>query len=276
MFHGFNLHAIHLNEFSVGEEYISRLNSSKTKIREDLESFYFADGVLDGGQIKKAWFPDYGKYHVFISHSHVDVLLAEKLANWLYENFEIRSFIDSYIWGFADDLLKEIDNKYALKSDRSLYDYNIRNHTTSHVHMMLNNALTTLIDSSECLIFLNTKNAIDVASIGDDSDDNRTKSPWIMSELHTSKIIQKKEDSDASRYSDDTENLNERSFYDSQLQIEHPVDIQHLSSLYVEDLKSWRDNCDDKELSALTHLYREFGNITMKNLSNKKDLSELL
>lgn len=40
------------------------------------------------------------------------------------------------------------------------YDYNLRNYTTSHVHMMLATALTEMIDNTECIMFYNTPNSV--------------------------------------------------------------------------------------------------------------------
>jgi len=43
-----------------------------------------------------------------------------------------------------------------VKKDGKIYDYELRNYTTSHVHMMLSTALTEMIDNTECIMFYNT------------------------------------------------------------------------------------------------------------------------
>lgn len=281
MYHGFKLHAESLYDFHVTNNYVKKLRKKKEIIKSDLDSFYLENGNLDGKKLRDAWFPNYGEYHVFISHSHKDLDLAEKLANWLYDNFGIESFIDSYIWGFSDELLKEIDEKYALNPEEDTYSYKIRNHTTSHVHMMLNNALTTMIDSSECLIFLNTENAIDVSNIERNADENRTKSPWIMSEIQTSQVVQKQESPKANRQRATLESRGETATYDSvsknELNIEHAVDTGHLSNLKAVDLKQWKRLCEEneKKYDALTLLYSKFGLPEMKDLHNVPRLTSL-
>ena len=56
-----------------------------------------------------------------------------------------------------------------------MYDYNKRNYSTSHVHMMLSTALTMMMDEAECVIFLNTPNALSTKDIV-----HKTESPWIF------------------------------------------------------------------------------------------------
>ena len=65
--------------------------------------------------------------------------------------------------GYCDDLLRQIDNEHCKKEDGKTYDYNLRNYTTSHVHMMLSTALTEMIDKTECIMFYNTPNSVSLA-----------------------------------------------------------------------------------------------------------------
>ena len=58
------------------------------------------------------WFPQI-KADIFISHSHKDEDLALALAGWLKVSFGLTAFIDSCVWGYANDLLKMIDYKYC-------------------------------------------------------------------------------------------------------------------------------------------------------------------
>lgn len=52
--------------------------------------------------------------------------------------------------------------------------------------MMLSNSLNKMINKSECIIFLETKNSLDAKNI----IENGTSSPWIYSELIATKLIQ--------------------------------------------------------------------------------------
>lgn len=266
MFQGFQLNTDSIPSLYTEGRYVADLKKQCKSIEQDLRSFYNSGKDLDGDKIKEAWFPKSEKYHVFISHSHSDLGLAEALANWLYDNFMIKSFIDSYVWGFANDLLRTIDDQYARHSDGSTYDYSTRNHTTSHVHMMLNNALANMIDSSECLLFINTENAISKAAVVGDVDVDCTYSPWIMSELQISRLVEKKEDTDACRRKMLNESASTESFDD--VRITHKVDLSHLKILDIEDLESWKAACysgNEKEYDALTYLYKKFGDYRASN-----------
>ena len=109
----------------------------------------------------------------------------------LKEKANLNVFIDSQVWGYIDDLQKEIDNKYFKKNDKqNLYDYNKRNITTSHVHLMLNKALTTMIDNCDFFFFLDTENSLKYDSI---ENRENTHSAWINSEIEISNIVRIRE-----------------------------------------------------------------------------------
>tara|TARA_B110000211_G_C14089857_1_gene558413 strand:- start:5161 stop:5901 length:741 start_codon:yes stop_codon:yes gene_type:complete len=236
-----------------------------------LEKFISSDGNIDGTALSNEWFPDIGEIHVFISHSHQDLGLARMLANWLYDNFRIKSFIDSEIWGYADNLLKEIDNKYAKNTCGTTYNYDIRNQTTSHVHMMLSSALNTMIDKSECLIFLNTENALRPS---DYKDEDRTSSPWIMSEIHTSTIIRKNMIPGIREFTktaglEHYRSLNESVMDATSPNIDYKVDISHLNKVFESTLLNWVNSSNkvDKGYYALTYLYNQSNGSNLSNIN---------
>jgi hypothetical protein len=142
-----------------------------------LKSFVMPNGVIDGSKLQSHWFPQ-TKADVFISHSHGDLDLAMALAGWLSVEFKLRPFIDSAIWGDSDALLKDIDNVYCKNIGEPTYSYERRNRSTSIVHMMLTAALGTMIDNTECLIFLNTPRSLKWRD-----EVERTESPWIYAEI---------------------------------------------------------------------------------------------
>lgn len=43
----------------------------------------------------------------------------------------LNTFIDSCLWGYSNDLLREIGKKYCKYSDGVPFDYNKRNYSTS-------------------------------------------------------------------------------------------------------------------------------------------------
>jgi hypothetical protein len=139
--------------------------------------------ILNGKKLSQHWFPPI-KADVFISHSHLDQEEALKLAGMLESVMGLSSFIDSCVWGHAEDLLRIIDNKYCLQPDGEHYNYLKRNDSTSHVHMMLSTALSTMLDSTECVFFLNTPNSITSKEAVD-----KTRSPWLFFELGMVRVI---------------------------------------------------------------------------------------
>jgi hypothetical protein len=170
------------------EDYYKRigerqLKSNKEHIQKQLEAFLIDGKILDGSKIIDSWFPEINA-DIFISHSHIDNDLALKFAGWLFEKFGLVSFIDSNVWGYSDKLLLSIDDKYSRNVDSKTYNYEKRNISTSHVHMMLSTALTTMIDKTECVIFLETPNSVKPLK-----DVVKTESPWIYNEILISKVL---------------------------------------------------------------------------------------
>jgi hypothetical protein len=211
----------------------------KKVIYKNLSQYIIGNsGVIDGTKLQEDWFPMVN-CDIFISHSHKDKDLAIALAGWLYETFRLRSFIDSCIWGYADDLLKIIDDEHC-RNTRQSYSYKSRNYSTSHVHMMLNMALMQMIDKTECLFFLNTPNSIDLSDI-----ETRTLSPWIYSEIGVSQMIEKKR-TRTKHFSDSL---------DESLSISYELDLSHLANIEYSDLLTWKQN-NVREEKALDKLYK--------------------
>lgn len=165
---------------NVTDSDVMSYKSRKKEALNDLKDYLLVDGnSLDGSEIQKYLFPD-DDVDIFLSHSHSDADEAIKLAIAL-ESKGLKVFIDSCVWGNAFDLLKVIDDQYCRNFDDSMYDYNKRNHSTSHAYMMLNTALHKMIDRCEIFLFLGTPNSISVKN-GIENQES-LKSPWIFSEL---------------------------------------------------------------------------------------------
>lgn len=65
------------------------------------------------------------KTDFFISHSHSDEKLANMIAGWLNDKFKLNYFIDSNVWGYSDNLIKELNARYRNKRnsmDGCVYD----------------------------------------------------------------------------------------------------------------------------------------------------------
>ncbi|MGP8214838.1 MAG: hypothetical protein ACLQQ4_04680 [Bacteroidia bacterium] len=226
--------------------------ADKGQIINTINSFKSPDGTLDGTKLRANWFPSIDA-QVFISHSHDDEKRAVFLAGWLYENFKIKAFIDSCVWGYADNLLRLIDKKYC-ETSPELFNYTLRNYSTSHVHMMLSTALGSMIDKTECLFFLNTPFSILPSDVI-----NKTVSPWIYSEISMTQLIRQRSPEDhrpklykSKHFSADGKkaNLLEK----AELTFTYDVDLSHLTDINIDVLNKWCE--DDKKVNfPLDRLY---------------------
>ncbi|GGA34482.1 toll/interleukin-1 receptor domain-containing protein [Paenibacillus physcomitrellae] len=244
MFNGFNL--ITDEKFlSYKERGYAIYNGHRQSVENELNKFILDDGSINGSELQEDWFPQINA-DIFISHSHADEEKAIALAGWLNYAFGLSVFIDSCVWGYADDLLKKIDDKFCRNPDGSTYSYEKRNNSTSHVHMMLSTALIMMMDKTECIVFLNTPNSIDSTDII-----NRTKSPWIYYEIGVTRSVRRKIPERP------TGIIKKGLFENAQaLTIKYKVDLNHLREIKQSDLEYWeRDYIRNKEMHPLDLLY---------------------
>lgn len=162
-------------------------------IREHLKSLVKGKGannnVIDGNVLKDYIFP-IGKdrsYDIFISYSHDDTKAAVFLASWLTQQCGLKVFLDYYVWGSADGLLRDIDNQYCKKKN-GYYDYKRRNYSTSHVHAMLSMAIVDIINNTECCIFINSSHSIQLSML-QNTNTAKTLSPWIYEENKMMRLL---------------------------------------------------------------------------------------
>lgn len=71
----------------------------------------------------------------------------------------MNSFIDSQIWGSADSLQKQIDDRICAKTNKCI-SYKQTQDSSAHVHAMLTMALMDTIDKSNFLIFIKSENSL--------------------------------------------------------------------------------------------------------------------
>ena len=166
-------------------------------------------------------------------------------------------FIDSCVWGYANDLLKEIDNRYCRYQETDgqfFYEYDNRNRSTSHVHMLLNGALAKMINKTECLFFINTPNSVNAQDVENPS---KTASPWIYSELLMATEFPHEK---LSKYREG-ESYEERGYFEhAELQINYDIKIDKLTELYFSDLKKMKFKYKTQDpLRNLDTLYRNKG-----------------
>lgn len=222
------------------KEGLSQYRDVKSKAQIFLDTYTLRDGTLDGTQMQGDWFPLIDA-DVFISHSHKNEDAAIELSGWLSKTFGLTSFIDSCVWGYGDDLLREIDKEHC-KIEDSIYSYKKRNQSTSHVHMMLCTALSKMIDKAKCVFFLNTPDSIStIKAINNAGDDTATPSPWIYYEIAVTELIRKKIPKGYKP------RVNESTMIEAQLDVLYRADLSHLYKLDKKKLIEWRDGFKKKE-----------------------------
>ncbi|MCP1188030.1 toll/interleukin-1 receptor domain-containing protein [Priestia flexa] len=251
MFVGFELKTEEsfIDYLEIGKKHY---DNSKRQVYEKLSQFLSKDGSIDGTAMQNHWFPMIDT-DIFISHSHANKDKAIALAGWLKKEFDLDVFIDSCVWGFANDLLLSIDNEYCRNVDDTFYVYEKRNYSTSHVHMMLSTALNMMIDNCECIMFLNTPESIESEDVI-----KRTKSPWIYSEIAISKLIRRKKPNREKVL------LEKSVFASKELIIKYDVETEHLIDLTGRDLNVWKSIYhDNKHFHPLDILYHRHHVATM-------------
>lgn len=249
MYRGYNLTDVTFTKNALNYQRGKDLYENfKKAIQPSLKSYIIDNGILDAEEIQKDWFPEVNA-HIFISHSHKDEDLAIALAGWLSNKFGLKAFIDSCVWGYANNLLKILDDEYCKHSYSDLYDYNKRNYSTSHVHMLLMTALNKMIDKTECVFFLNTENSVSIVS----GIKSCTLSPWIYGEIETTRIIEKHHPNRKEQKLFSLEKAK-----DSLPNIAYPMDMSHLHNLTSRTLQQWEQcskyNSEEKTLDILYKL----------------------
>lgn len=249
MFMGFNLQldkdaSIFCEEYDyekLQELGRNHLDAQKAIYKKSLREYVIQDEI-DGTKIQNEWFPEINA-DIFISHAHADEELACALAGWINITFGLSCFIDSNVWGHSVKLLEEMNSQLSNKrKDRDggyLYDHQSCNRVSQHVNTMLSIALQKMIDKVETVIFLNTDNAVRVY---DDTQMEKTYSPWIYSEIVCTQIVRKKPLLAYRNYP--TVKKEYSAIYESAQFIMHSaisynVSLKHLKTLTERDLIRW-------------------------------------
>lgn len=171
------------------QDRINQNNSIQENLKKFLlEEFKINEDEINGDKIVEKNFPNKENYEVFISHSHNDKEYAQKLSNFLRKR-NCKVFLDSEVWGSADEILKEVDNEYSVSdSDKNLYDYTKRNFSTTHVHLLLTSALAEIISKTPRFIFVESDSTISF-SMEESKKKTYTNSPWVYTELLLFKLF---------------------------------------------------------------------------------------
>lgn len=202
-------------------------NKNIEHVRDKIEKILASDEI-SVKDVEDLWFPMV-KAHIFISHSHKDIEIVRDVARYLYSEYGLICFVDEAVWGHVDELLNTLDQKYCFNRKTGNYSYERRNITTAHVHMILQIALTKMINSTECFMVLNTPNSI---NIDKEVEKGYTYSPWIYSEIfHANVIAQKKPE----RIGIKEERV---CFASNELKMKHEIDLKKFYSITIEDFEN--------------------------------------
>ena len=178
MYAGFKLESLKFNSFIPSNVTLSKRQRKKVEIERKLKEYVVDNSIINATEVQNDWFPQINS-NVFLSHSHSDIKSVTLLADFLEEKFGLNCFIDSYVWGYFNDLINLLLEGEELTIENVSY-------VSSNVHMMLSMALNNMIDRCECIIFYNTPNSLSINGLV-----QQTASPWIYNELTVSKIIRK-------------------------------------------------------------------------------------
>lgn len=143
--------------------------------------------IIDHKELLDNWFPDTG-CHIFMSHSHKDEDVAINIANALYTNYGIKTFIDSKFWGYVDKAISDINHLHSrCENDSKYLDYRRSMRVASNFYIVLVNALTDGIFNSDSCWFINTKNSLNA----NDYSGEGTYSPWLYTEMNYTSTVQR-------------------------------------------------------------------------------------
>ncbi|MGU7778668.1 hypothetical protein [Burkholderia sp. PU8-34] len=251
MYRGFNLDldGADFSEYVPHGRQIHEKN--KTRVKKQLDSFKDRNGDLLASKIIANWFPPV-EADVFLSHSHRDAEFVIGLSGWLEKAFGLTSFIDSCIWGYSENLLKMIDNKYCYQPSSKTYSYEKRNRSTSHVYMMLSTALTKMMHNCECIMFVNTPRSISPREHIE--GEGETDSPWIYSEIAMTSLIEKRPPEEHRERSMVKSSIAMDSLNESLL-VRYDVDLTHLAQLTTNDIRAWYNKNQKTGPKSLDTLY---------------------
>ncbi|AUQ24276.1 toll/interleukin-1 receptor domain-containing protein [Dickeya zeae] len=244
---------------------VATYKAKKDNIVIKLEEYLLnGSNLLDAAKIQQSVFPE-TDIDVFISHSHSDEDQAIRIALSL-EAIGLKPFVDSCVWGYADELLQKIDNEFCIPPGWEIYSYALRNRTTTNVHLILNAALQQMIHHSELFVFLGTENSIKIDEYMSDAE--RLSSPWIFSELMFVQNVERTERKQFRKGFESYRKLEEATFDSKHVEFRYLLPQSTYKMDYEQFIK-WltssplRDDSDcTRRISGLQHvdkLYAELG-----------------
>lgn len=159
---------------------------SRSKSVYNLQRYISYNGNISGTALSKALFPTYETGY-FISHSHNDGDITQKLSSLLYKRGKT-VFYDEMCWSSADELIRTLNEgsgKMQCNCGEDFYDLDACLKNSSLAYVLLCSALQEAISKSHTFIFVGTNHSIYSKNY------LTTLSPWLYFELNTiNKIIE--------------------------------------------------------------------------------------
>lgn len=226
--------------------YDNQYAQDKQRVQQKVRAYLAGldNKPLDAGIISRTFFPkgsngDNGDYDFFISHSHNDDALALRLKYILEEGLGLKVFVDSTVWGSADELLENLNEQYNRNSDDEL-KYGDCMYTASNVYLILASAITEVLRHSKNVLFLDTANS--VLSLQRREKQADTSSPWIYHELFMTRLL--------------LETRVRR--FDEGATFRHTADLSDFMPLICGIFKDWiQEYIGKNDPDALNHLYKD-------------------
>ena len=254
MYRGFKLHGIDVGTFAeitgcrISDEVMRRGrmqdDASARSIRTAVDRLAAKGDAIDGDLLEAAWFPQ-GDFDVFISHSHADRNMALALSGALQSYFGLKAFVDSCVWNCRDRLIAKIRELSGNNPMCPCMNPDDENAVISHADMMLNCSLLRMIDSCECLMFLDTPQSIKRRNLAD-----KTFSAWLYSEITISKFIREIVP-ERRRHRHRLLNESQTPAVEGLAQkISHGADLSHLTGLTADAFIRWARQVKAKGLSG--------------------------
>lgn len=226
---------------------LENILSSNTAFNNALGKYVIDEDVLDAEKLQKDWFPETG-VDIFISHSHRNCPDLIEFANKM-EKKGFTCFIDSITWGYADDLLHQLDKSVCYKKATNTFDYNIRNNTTALVHILLNTSLLKMIDKCKYVFFFNTDDSVSRHELLKDF----TYSPWIYSEISMCNAILEDRKRNSLRIKQFSTEGKKRQLL-QEVKAAMPLNFKNFTDVEYTELKEWMDSWQSDEESLLSVL----------------------
>ncbi len=218
-----------VEEYRLPRSFSYQYRDVKSLIRDSAYNF-----LDDGSRLEENWFPTKEmECNVFISHSHKDITLVKRFASWLNEKLGLACFIDSLYWENADDLLDFLCWQYYRFRNRH-YACELRDELASHVHAMLSMALMKMMDQTECVIFVESNNAVT-----NNGMNKQTYSPWLYEETNFANMLRTNiPERMKSRVVDSTRSFSLEFLRENYMQLLYDVSFERFGNLYSEQLRS--------------------------------------